>query len=108
MEENEQLQHNMLAISWSSLTVSCLMNGSPQILPARDKQIQGVVVNSHDNGHDEVPARGRPVPGIQQPEEQANHMPWVPTSLYQEIISINNQKGTILSCEIIMVNNEMD
>jgi hypothetical protein len=46
------------------------MIGSPQILLARDKQIQGVLVKSHDTSHDEVPARGRPVPGIQQSEEQ--------------------------------------
>jgi hypothetical protein len=88
MEENEQLQHNMQHILMQvlSLIMSSPMIGPSQIFPVWDKQIQDVVVNSHDTGHDEVPARWRPVPGIQQPEEKAYHMPWVPTNLYKEII----------------------
>lgn len=66
----------------SSFAVRSPVTGPPpQVLPTRHQQVQDVVVHGHGTGHHEVPARGRPVPRIQQPEEQADHVPRVTTDL---------------------------
>eukprot|EP00494_Astrolonche_serrata_P014916 UN15057 len=76
--EKEQ-QHNIIALirpgpaAVSSFSVHPLMVAPPHVLPDREEQIQDVVVDGAHAGHDEVPARGRPIPWIEQPKEQTYH-----------------------------------
>ena len=80
--EGTTTQHCSLGlglVAISSFSVHPLMVAPPHVLPDRDEEIQDVVVDGAHAGHDEVPARGRPIPGIEQPKEQTYHVPWIAT-----------------------------